>query len=1002
MAGGVPAGHYDAHVIWRSVACLVLSALVGWLVAGQVSSVLDLRVEDGSAIREDPSVAEAVDPVEAPAIVSISIDDDPAVVEAAEVLGDALRSRQRPAPRWVSIADEPMLTVEVDADTEGDGEESSRLVPVDGGRWILRASSARGAAQGLVALADRIRSGREPWVTEAIAPDLPTRMVDFGAVGVRARESQWRGGDDYGHASRAFEDVILAEAPYIDTEALERHRPAFERFVRQSVANGYNAMAVPGFLEYVRFDDIADASDRTHRARAMAMREAFGPWWEYASDRGLDVYLRTDMLALNDPLERYLRGRFGGLETSLPAFWDTYGTAFEEVYAAMPQLAGTVVRIGEAGDVYDVAGRDERSALAVTSVAQTRAMLSGLLDAHERAGRELVFRTWSVGVGEVGALHTDPELYRRVFEGIDSDRLIVSTKYSDGDFYSHLPLNATLGETGQRRIVEFQSRREYEGMGVLANDLTALHGAALKEAVAANDGIEGVWTWTQDGGPWRAGPMALYLERGWWPLYDLNTYGIGRWARDLDAEPGDISGDWIRSAVSRIPSTQEAVAGALGVSRSAILDGLYIGAFAEKQVYALGLLPPPMMWIFEWDVLAGDTATWSVIGTVVGDEVGESVQEGRDAVATARTMLRQVRGTPASSWNDQTSQANATETLEYEVSLLEMLSWFRSTALHHAAWVRTGDEAHAVAADRARERYREARDAHAETYGDRVDLPAYNTVAADAAMNRQERDQLIATAASVLLGLVVGWLLLGAVAALTGLRAGVFALARWHWSGLVRPWAVRPDRSALALGVLPGLVVIATEAMWGWGRAPVHGATVAACWGIGLMMLCLVTSRRSRRRWAAALGGVSLVHSALVLYALSGHGPSGYWAAAWTDEGARTAYLIATTVLAGWGSAAVAMAARRRGAVLLSLGTVLLGLGGALAVAGLDTVLRTWSDELGILPWTLARTLGISTHLGIPAWVVWVPLAVGGLVVIAGLARLRSPRRSSTGASIGS
>ncbi|OUZ08243.1 hypothetical protein BHE97_13490 [Aeromicrobium sp. PE09-221] len=988
-------------MIWRSAACLVLSALVGWLVAGQVSTVLDLRVEEGSTIPEDPVVAEPVDPVEAPAIVSISVDDDPAVVEAAEVLGDALRARQRPAPRWVSVADDPMLTVEVDQDVERESEESSRLVAVDDDRWILRASSARGAAQGLVALADRIRSGREPWVTETITPDLPTRMVDFGAVGVRPRESQWRGGEDYGHASRAFEDVILAEPPYVDTEALERHRPAFERFVRQSVANGYNAMAVPGFLEYVRFDETADASDRTHRARATAMRDAFGPWWTYASDRGLDVYLRTDMLALHDPLERYLRARFGGLETSLPAFWDTYGSAFEEIYAAMPQLAGTVIRIGEAGDVYDVAGRDERSELAVTSVAQTRAMLSGLLAAHERAGRDLVFRTWSVGVGEVGALHTDPEVYRRVFDGIDSDRLIVSTKYSEDDFYSHLPLNATLGETGQRRIVEFQSRREYEGMGVLANDLTALHGTALQEAVAANDGIEGVWTWTQDGGPWRAGPMALYLERGWWPLYDLNTYGIGRWARDLDAEPGDISGDWIRSAVSRVPSTQEAVAEALGASRSAILDGLYISAFAEKRVHALGLLPPPMMWIFEWDVLAGDTATWSVIGTVVGDDVREAVQEGRDAVATARTMLRQVRSTPANSWNDEASHASATQILEYELSLLEMLSWFRSTALHHAAWVRTGDDAHAVAADRSRERYREARDAHRETYGDRVDLPAYNTVAADAAMIRQERDQLIATIASVLLGLVIGWLLLGAVAALTGLRAGVFALARWHWSGLVRPWAVRPDHSAFALGVLPGIVVIATEVMWGWGQAPVHAATVAACWLLGLTTLSLVTSRRSRRRWAAALGGVSLVHSALVLYALSGHGPSGYWAVAWTDERSRTAYVIATIVVAGWALAAVAMAARRRGAVLVSLGVVVLGLGIALITVGLDPALRTWSDELGILPWTLARTLGISTHLGIPAWIVWVPLAAGGLIGIAGIVRLRGTRRSATRAPAG-
>ncbi|WP_293780580.1 hypothetical protein, partial [uncultured Aeromicrobium sp.] len=918
---------------------------------------------------------------------ALALIDDPAVVEAAQVLSDALRARHRPEPQWVSVADQPTLTVRVDEDGPA-GNEASRLVPIGQDRWVLHARTAGGAAQGLVALADRIRSGREPWVTTVLAPALGLRMVDLGAVGVQAAESHWHGGEDYTHASRAFEDVLLPDAPYVDREALERHRPGFERFVRQAIAHGYNAVAVPGFLEYARFDDIAAASDEELRARATALRDAFGPWWQYASEQGLAVYLRTDMLALTDPLEAFLTDRFGGLQTADPTLWDIYGAAFEEVYAAMPQIAGTVIRIGEAGDIYDAAGA-VRSELAVTTVRQVRAMLTGLLEAHERADRDLVFRTWSVGIGEVGALHTDPDTYHAVFDQIASEHLVVSTKYVAGDFYSFLPLNPTLKIPGARRIVEFQSRREYEGMGVLPNDLTALHAAALNEALEANPDIEGVWTWAQDGGPWRAGPMALYLVRGWWPLYDLNTYGIGRLARDPATDPRAITGDWIRSAVTMDRLTQRGLADAMAHSRTAITTGLYIGSYAQRSVRALGLEPPPMMWIFEWDVLSADTATWSVIHAVVADDVHDAVTEGRTAVATARSMLSSVRSTVPEAWHDPQAYEQAVAALEYQLNLFELLDAYRTARLMHLEWVASDDEGAASTAERARALYREARAEHLDRYGDDLDRPAYNTVAADAGIERQSRDALIATAASVLLGFVVGWLLLGAFAALGRRHTGLPGLARHHWIGLTRPWAVRPDRSPMALAVVPAAVVVSTQVLWSWGSAPVHWALSAVAWATFLAVLTLMTERRSRRRWTAGVGGAALVPSAVCLFALRDHGPTGYWYAFWTDATSRTAYIVVASIAGAWVLAAAGFAARRAGVVVLAVGTALLVTGGVVLAVGLEEFLTRWNDQLGLLPWTLSRTLGLTTHLGIPNELPWYVVVAGAALALAGIVRSR-------------
>ena len=50
----------------------------------------------------------------------------------------------------------------------------------------------------------------------------------------------------------------------------------------------------------------------------------------------------------------------------------------------------------------------------------------------------------------------------------------------------------------------------------------------MQTLLAANPNIEGIWTWTQDGGPWRAGPMILYLKAGFWQLSELNTQVAAR------------------------------------------------------------------------------------------------------------------------------------------------------------------------------------------------------------------------------------------------------------------------------------------------------------------------------------------------------------------------------------------------------------------------------------------------------------------------------------------
>ena len=70
---------------------------------------------------------------------------------------------------------------------------------------------------------------------------------------------------------------------------------------------------------------------------------------------------------------------------------------------------------------------------------------------------------------------------------------------------------------------------------------------------------------------------------------------------------------------------------------------------------------------------------------------------------------------------------------------------------------------------------------------------------------------------------------------------------------------------------------------------------------------------------------------------------------------------------------------------------MVLALGALLAAVGLEDALTVWNDQLALLPWGMARILGITTFLGIPRPAHLLAVAGAG-VVVAALA-LGLPRR---------
>jgi hypothetical protein len=798
----------------------------------------------------------------------------------------------------------------------------------------------------------------------------------------------------------------------------------FHAFVDHALTQGYNAVVIPGFLEYVTFSGLGvyPAGD-SHVARAQAMVAAFGPVWQYAHDMGMKVYFATDMLALSPPLRSYLERTVGSLDTTSPKLWSVYQAGLTELFTSMPYAAGLMIRVGEGGADYKLPGWDYSSEVAVTTATAVQTMLKSLLATAGGGGRDVIFRTWTVGLGAVGDLHTNPDSYATVLGSLDDPHLIVSTKYVAGDFYSYLPFNPTLKVGTQRRIIEFQSRREFEGFGGLPNDLGDLHQQALQTLLAANPHIEGVWDWAQTGGPLYAGPNLLYQRTGLWQLIDLDTYLTARLAWDPQLDVARATTDWVRQTFATDPATVTALSQALAMSRQAITDGLYIGPFASQTVKALGLAPPPMMWIFEWDIVTGDSAVLDSVYAVGKDHLDEAIRQGQDAVAATRQMRDLVAGTAPETWRDPALRQQFLDTLDYETDLFTALGAYRTMVLRYAQWLDTGNADTRDEWQAARTAYRTARAEHVQRYGESTVLPAYNFTAADIGLARADRDMTMAWLARILLGLLLLALLLGCGPAqrrLTRRRpadrplpgaAGLRAL----WLGVTRPWRVaelpvgptRTDR--IVVRAVPVLALVLSRCVYTWFLAPAHLVLTLGAWALFAVALWVLTRVRDRYHLWAAVGGAAVLRTVILLAALVTRGPGRYWFDFWTAPGLRGFYITVAFAAFLWVFVVAWFVLRDRyalrvpaalGRLLIALGTPLAVLGALVSVIGLEEALTAWNDQMALLPWGLHRILGITVYLGIPTALPDVVAILGLVAVVIGvvlvlLGRARRPAESA-------
>ena len=370
-----------------------------------------------------------------------------------------------------------------------------------------------------------------------------------------------------------FEHLRLSPGPEREAQWAQI-RADLDTFCRQVKETGFNAVSL---------DDVTHLADHEWyepavRAKIAAFVEEYRRCFEVVRSHGLAVYLTMDFFSSTPAL----RERKVKPDVFVRDLLDRFLTEF-------PQVAGVIIRIGESDgqDVLD----DFQSELWLKKPAQANAFLRLLLPVFEKQARKLVFRTWTVGAYRIGDLMWHRGTFAKVLDGLNSKALIVSMKYGESDFFRYLPLNQNFFRTKVAKIIELQTRREYEGCGEYPSFVGWEYERYAQELRHAEN-VVGCMVWCQTGG-WVPFRRLAYID-GTAVWTEINTFVTLRLLKD-GALVEDAVDDYARRTGCPDP---KALLELLRLSDEVIRELLYIEEFAQQKLFFRRVRIPPVLHVY--------------------------------------------------------------------------------------------------------------------------------------------------------------------------------------------------------------------------------------------------------------------------------------------------------------------------------------------------------------------------------------------------------------------
>lgn len=564
-----------------------------------------------------------------------------------------------------------------------------------------------------------------------------------------------------------FSHLDTEAAPYIDEAHMEASLQRFEVYCQEAKLRGYTHLILGNLIHLVNFDGLSAelgpiyAKDSPYRLRHQRYKQAFKRACQSADKHGLKIVIETDFPAWTPPFVKWLGDQ--GLSLKNPRLWRAYKVAFAELFDEL-KIDAISVRIGEGGGAYNESNTGYASSVLVHTVEQTQSVLKELCDiidgynAQERvtAKKTLLFRTWTIGIGDIGALHTNPALYERVFKPFYGRKHLVTViKHVAMDFFQYIPLNETIGTGELPQVVEFQARREYEGFGLFPN----YRAASFKKEIRhfrQQSSFAGISVWPTNGG-FLMPASQTYANSPYDDWIDQNVHAYGQLVQNPDLTVEHCVREWARLhalpkpdadiLVKILPKTEEAV----GI-------GLYIRPYAEKNFPLFGLdYFPTMLWLY-WTRPVAAYGVQCLLDRKGRWDRARCISDGALAVERVESLLKD-----AEELTETAFKARFIKCLSYERSYFEVLKYYRQAWFSHFAWSLEGDAEAYAAWREALPKLKAAIAAHERDYGQDKTLPAMDCVELMRMIEDDERIPSVRWVALLLmlmqLGLVVGLLL---------------------------------------------------------------------------------------------------------------------------------------------------------------------------------------------------------------------------------------------------
>lgn len=382
---------------------------------------------------------------------------------------------------------------------------------------------------------------------------------------------------------------------------------------------------------------------------------------------GLDVYLSYDMLVLP---KSYVESHApelcckGSAEMLCPASKPAVQrsmAALEALIRRLPKAAGVVLRLGDtdARRLPYLVGNDLYAPHCprCSQLGRADRVIAAIEEAYElialKHNRRLIVRAWNV---RPSGFHDSPDLAKRIVARLpgkpDDDRLVLSFKFTQTDFWRYQPWNQSSIVCGDRRkanrpiLYELECQREFEGKGGVPNYQPTLWRDGLPEAFEADRGglaqvasqvnLAGLWAWVRGGG-W-GGPFVQ--DEAW---IDANVVAVPKLADDPSANVMQLAKQWCKDRLHiESPDLINAVTGVLERSAELAREAFYFGPFTATKS---SCWHPAADWVSD-DQLNAE-ACWRIVQRIPENELDLAIQEKEHAaeqISSDRHLLQSMVG----------------------------------------------------------------------------------------------------------------------------------------------------------------------------------------------------------------------------------------------------------------------------------------------------------------------------------------------------------------------